>query len=83
MKNEDFEKFKKDKIQAEVLENKKKVDRLTIRSKAAKTIEKISGKIWLSTYQLKFDKPPMIQLYIKLYYRKILERSILRIENTA
>lgn len=44
MKSEDFEKFKKDKIQAEILENKRKVSRMTIRSKAAKTIEKISGK---------------------------------------
>ena len=44
LKVEDFEKFKKDKLQAEVLERKKKIPRLTIRSKAAKTIEKISGK---------------------------------------
>ncbi len=43
MKNEDFEKFKKDKLDAEVLERKKAITRMTIRSKAAKTIEKISG----------------------------------------
>ena len=44
LKTEDFEKFKKDQIQAEVLERKKKISRMTIRTKAAKTIEKISGK---------------------------------------
>ena len=42
LKNEDFEKFKKDKLQSEVLEKKKKISRMTIRSKAASTIEKIS-----------------------------------------
>lgn len=47
MKHEDFEKFKKDKMDAEVLEKKKQISRITIRSKAAKTIEKISGKTWL------------------------------------
>jgi hypothetical protein len=31
MKHEDFEKFKKDKLQAEVLEKKKRISRLTIR----------------------------------------------------
>jgi len=44
LKAEDFEKIKKDQLQAEVLERKKKISRMTIRSKAAKTIEKISGK---------------------------------------
>lgn len=44
LKNEDFEKFKKDQLQAEVLERKRSIDRMTIRSKAAKTIEKISCK---------------------------------------
>lgn len=43
MKSEDFEKFKKDKIEADILEKKKQITRQTIRSKAAKTIEKISG----------------------------------------
>jgi len=43
MKREDFEKFKKDKLHAEVLERNKEITRMTIRSKAAKTIEKISG----------------------------------------
>ncbi len=46
LKAEDFEKFKKDLIQAEVLERKKKISRMTIRSKAAKTIEKISSRIF-------------------------------------
>lgn len=45
MKNEDYEKFKRDKRQAEVLERKKQITRKTIRSKAAQTIEIISGKI--------------------------------------
>ena len=44
MKNEDFEKFKKDKLHAEVLEKKKLISRTTIRSKAAKAIEKFSRK---------------------------------------
>lgn len=44
MKREDFEKFKKDKLHADVLERNREVSRMTIRSKAAKTIEKISGK---------------------------------------
>ena len=44
LKSEDYEKFKKDQMHAEVLEKKKKVTRMTIRSKAAKTIEKISSK---------------------------------------
>lgn len=43
LKAEDFEKFKKDQMQAEVLERKKSISRMTIRSKAAKTIEKISS----------------------------------------
>lgn len=45
VKAEDFEKFKKDQtVSAEILERKKKITRMTIRSKAAKTIEKISSK---------------------------------------
>jgi hypothetical protein len=44
MKAEDFEKFKKDQLMADVLERKKKISRMTIRSKAAKTIEHISSK---------------------------------------
>ena len=44
LKAEDFEKFKKDQLNADVLERKKKISRMTIRSKAAKTIEKISSK---------------------------------------
>jgi hypothetical protein len=39
MKSEDFEKFKKDKLHADVLEKKRQISRTTIRSKAAKTIE--------------------------------------------
>jgi hypothetical protein len=44
MKSEDFEKFKKDKLNAEILEKRKSISRMTIRSKAAKAIESISGK---------------------------------------
>ena len=47
MKNEDFEKFKKDKLHAEVLEKKKLISRTTIRSKAAKAIEKFSRKSFI------------------------------------
>jgi hypothetical protein len=43
MKSEDFEKFKKDKLNAEILEKRKTISRMTIRSKAAKAIESISG----------------------------------------
>jgi hypothetical protein len=43
MKREDFEKFKEDKFNAEFLERDREVDRVTIRSMAAKIIEKISG----------------------------------------
>ena len=46
LKVEDFEKFKNDQIQADVLEKKKTISRMTIRSKAAKTIEKISGILY-------------------------------------
>ena len=44
LKAEDFEKIKKDQMNVEALERKKKIQRITIRSKAAKTIEKISCK---------------------------------------
>jgi hypothetical protein len=44
MKSEDFEKFKKDKLNAEILEKRRSISRMTIRSKAAKTIENIGGK---------------------------------------
>lgn len=67
MKLEDFEKFKKDKINAEVLEKKKKISRLTIRSKAAKSIEKISRK----------------SMSIVNWYRKILERSFFCTKESA
>ena len=43
LKSEDFDKFRRDQIDAEVLEKKKIIQRKTIRSKAAQTIEKISG----------------------------------------
>ena len=43
MKSEDYEKFLKDKLDAEILEKKRKISKSTIRSKAAKAIEKISG----------------------------------------
>lgn len=65
MKQEDFEKFKKDKIEAEVLEKKKQITRLTIRSKAAKAIERISGIGLYSRY---------IPIF---FYRKIPKRSVL------
>lgn len=45
LKSEDFDKFKRDQIDAEVLEKKKAISRKTIRSKAAQTIEKISGNL--------------------------------------
>lgn len=61
MKSEDFEKFLKDKLDAEVLERKKQISRGTIRSQAAKTIEKLSGK-----YE-----------YSMMLSREILERGIL------
>ena len=44
MKRGDFEKSQKGKLHAEFLERKVEVDRMTIRSMAAKNIEKISGK---------------------------------------
>lgn len=50
MKSEDFEKFLKDKQDAEVLQRKKQISRSTIRSKAANAIEKLSSK-----------KPPVIK----------------------
>jgi len=43
MKREVSEKFKKDKTNADFLERNTAVDPMTIRSMAAKTIEKISG----------------------------------------
>jgi hypothetical protein len=45
LKGEDFEKFKKDQVEPEILEKHKRLDRMTIRSKAAKTIEKISSTL--------------------------------------
>eukprot|EP00347_Sterkiella_histriomuscorum_P015989 403354925 len=44
LKNEDYEKFMRDKRQANVLERKRQITRKTIRSKAAQTIEIISEK---------------------------------------
>jgi hypothetical protein len=44
LKSEDFEKFKKDQKDAEVLEKNRLISRTTLRSRAAKAIEKISGK---------------------------------------
>lgn len=43
MKREVSDKFKKDKTNADFLERNTAVDRMTLRSMAAKTIEKISG----------------------------------------
>jgi hypothetical protein len=43
MRREVSEKFKEDKLNAEFLEKNTAVDRMTIRSMAANTIEKISG----------------------------------------
>ncbi len=45
LKGEDYEKFKKDQIEPEILEKVKKMDRMTIRSRACKAIETISSKI--------------------------------------
>lgn len=44
IKRGDSEKSQKGKLHAEFLERKVEVDRMTIRSMAAKNIEKISGK---------------------------------------
>ena len=52
MKGEDFEKFKKDQIEPEILEKHKRLDRMTIRSKAAKTIEKISSMLQINLKDL-------------------------------
>lgn len=47
MKSEDFEKFKNDQKNADVLEKEEKsMPKITIRSKAAKMIERLSGKEW-------------------------------------
>ena len=43
LKTEDYAKFKRDRIEAELSEKSKESYRLTIRSKAAKAIESISG----------------------------------------
>ena len=51
MKSEDFEKFKKDQVEPEILEKYKTLDRMTIRSKAAKSIEKISSKCHVNITQ--------------------------------
>ena len=44
LKTEDYQKFMKDQIEPEILEKYKRLDRMTIRSKAAKAIESISSK---------------------------------------
>lgn len=62
MKSEDYEKFLKDKLDAEVLEKKKQISKGTIRSKAAKTIERISG----NTFKI-----------YNIVFREILEGSVL------
>lgn len=49
MRQEDKQKFKEDKVNAEFLERNTAVDRMTIRSMAAKTIEKISGNYSIIT----------------------------------
>lgn len=45
LKTEDYAKFKRDRVEAELTEKSKENFRLTIRSKAAKAIETISGKL--------------------------------------
>ena len=49
MKREVSEKFEKDKTNADFLERNTAVDPMTIRSMAAKTIEKISGNPFILT----------------------------------
>jgi hypothetical protein len=66
LKAEDFEKFKKDKIQAEVLNHKKEISRMTLRSKAAKTIENISSSYFRNL----------------IYYREVPNRSVFCIEKS-
>lgn len=43
IKKEDFKKFKRDKAESEILDKNKEKVRMTIRSKAAKALEAISG----------------------------------------
>lgn len=45
IKKEDFQKFIRDKVEADMLDKNKEKVRMTIRSKAAKAIEVISGMI--------------------------------------
>ena len=43
IKTEDYAKFKRDRVEAEVLEKNKDISRRTIRQRAAKAIETIAG----------------------------------------
>lgn len=61
LKNEDFDKFKRDQTNASVPEKKKTINRMTIRSSAAKTLEKISGRLPTS---------------LKVFFRKISNPSV-------
>ncbi len=71
MKSEDFEKFKKDKIDAEVLEKKKSISRMTIRSKAAKSIEKISGKEWILIQDRDLDPHASSPLIVEKFQTEV------------
>jgi hypothetical protein len=68
LKSEDYDKFKRDQIDAEVLEKKKAISRKTIRSKAAQTIEKISGNF---------------SHFLIILFRKVLEGCIYYPERTS
>jgi hypothetical protein len=57
IKDEDFEKFKKDQIEPEILEKYKRLDKTTIRSRAAKAIEKISSTRYYFIYKLLREIP--------------------------
>jgi len=45
MKNEDFDKFKRDKLHANILEKKKEISKSTVRSSAGSALKEISCKI--------------------------------------
>lgn len=49
IKREDFNKFIRDKAEADILDKNKEKVRMTIRSKAAKALEIISGNIRFNT----------------------------------
>ena len=65
IKKEDFKKFIRDKAEADILDKNKEKVRMTIRSKAAKALEVISGKTYYNLIKS---------------YRETLKRCILNFE---